>query len=140
LKTRFSSLVKIKKNKMQESETSLSKANSLLSQAQKALEDSYHFLGDIEAPHSGKMSQFLASRSLVASQRDLIQKNKEWVSYAQNQVQATKEQLKKDMIDYEKFNYLEVEEVKKIIKKQKEKESKDLDEIALITFGRKDNR
>ena len=61
----------------------------------------------------------------------LIEKNKKWVDFAYSQLVQAKEQLKKDMIEYEKFNYLEVQEMKHIIKKQKEKESKDLDEVII---------
>ena len=66
-------------------------------------------------------------------------KNKEWINFANSQLLQAKKQLKKDMIEYEKFNYLEVQEIKKIIKKQKEQEAKDLDEVALMTYSKKDN-
>ena len=42
------------------------------------------------------------------------------------------------MIEYEKFKYLELEEMKKAIKKQKIEEIKQLDEVALMTYGQKD--
>jgi len=139
MKTRFSSLVKLKKNKMQESESALSKANMILNNAKEALENSYTSLNDIHEPQTGTMSQFLANRTLLSSQRDLINHNKEWVRYAQNQITQAQTQLKKDMIEHEKFKYLELEEIKKIIKKQKEKESKDLDEVALMTYSKREN-
>lgn len=137
MKTRFSSLVTLKKNKMQASEQALSKANMVLNNAKSALESSYTSLNDIEEPKAGSMSQLLATRTLLTSQRGLISHNKEWISYAQTQLVQAKEQLKKDMIEHEKFKYLELEEVKKIIQKQKEQETKDLDEVALMTFSQK---
>jgi len=139
LKTRFTSLVTLKKNKMQESEQVLSKANLALNNAKSALEESYTFLNDIEEPKSGTISSLLANRVLLSSQRNLINKNKEWINFAQKQLEQAKEQLKKDMIEHEKFKYLELEEIKKIIKKQKEQEAKDLDEVALMTYAQKDN-
>jgi len=137
MKTRFSSLVKLKKNKMQESEQVLSKANITLNNARVELENSYASLNDIEEPKVGTISSLLATRTLLSSQRSLINKNKEWINFAQTQLLQAKEQLKKDMIEYEKFNYLEVEEIKKVIKKQKEQEAKDLDEVALMTYAQK---
>jgi len=137
MKTRFSSLVTLKKNKMQASEQALSKANMVLNNAKSALESSYTSLNDIEEPKAGSMSQLLATRTLLTSQRGLISHNKEWISYAQTQLVQAKEQLKKDIIEHEKFKYLELEEVKKIIQKQKEQETKDLDEVALMTFSQK---
>ena len=41
------------------------------------------------------------------------------------------------MIEYEKFKYLDLQEIKKIIKKQKMLEAKELDEVALMTYARK---
>ena len=139
MKTKFSSLVKLKKNKMQESEQVVSKANVALQNAKMALEEAYESLGDIQEPQGGMISSLLATRALLASQRSLIEKNKKWVDFAYSQLVQAKEQLKKDMIEYEKFNYLEVQEMKHIIKKEKEKESKDLDEVALMTYTQKDN-
>ena len=86
------------------------------------------------------MSKLLASRSLLDSQRDLIVHNQEWVTFAQKQVESAKGQLKLDMIEHEKFKYLELIEIKKIIKKIKLQEAKELDEIALMTHTRKDNK
>ncbi|MEO1954247.1 MAG: flagellar FliJ family protein, partial [Campylobacterales bacterium] len=84
-------------------------------------------------------SALLANRALLSSQRELINKNKEWMQFAQKQLNQAKQQLKKDMIEHEKFKYLELEEIKKIVKKQKQKEAKDLDEVALMTFAQKDS-
>ena len=137
MKTKFSSLVTLKKNKMQDSEQVLSKANIALNNAKSALESSYASLNDIEEPQTGSMSSLLATRTLFASQRNLINKNKEWINFAQTQLLQAKEQLKKDMIEHEKFKYLELEEIKKVIKKQKEQEAKDLDEVALMTYAQK---
>jgi len=137
MKTRFSSLVTIKKSTMQKSEKGLQSANADLSNATTALELSYNSLKDVEPPRTGTMSQMLASRTLLDSQRALIVHNKEWVNFAQKQVESAKEKLKLDMIEHEKFKYLELEEVKKVLKERKIKEAKDLDEVALITHSKK---
>ena len=122
---------------MQKSERLVQKANADLSTATKALEVSYESLKDVEAPSSGTIGDLLASRTLLDSQRGLIKHNSEWVSYAKNQVDIAREQFKKDTMEHEKFKYLELEEIKKEIKKLQEKEAKDLDEVALMTFDRK---
>ena len=134
--TKFSSLVKLKKNKMQKSEELLQKANIDLNSATKALEESYSFLGDFEEPQSGSISQLIASKTLLSAQRDVIEHNKSWIDFAQNQVRVAKQQLKTDMIEYEKFKYLETQEIKKMLDAKRVQEMKDLDEIALITFGK----
>ncbi|MDD5372915.1 MAG: flagellar export protein FliJ [Sulfurimonas sp.] len=137
MKTRFSSLVKLKKNTMQKSEEILQKANIDLNSASTALESSYLSLKELESPSSGTVGEMLASRVLFHSQMDTINHNKEWVGFAANQVAQAKKQLKLDMMEHEKFQYLEFEEIKEELKKRKLKEAKDLDEIALMTYTRK---
>jgi len=125
---------------MQKSERALQGANTDLNSARVALELSYSSLNGLEVPQSGTMSDMLATRTLLDSQRGLIQHNKEWMGFAKNQVTQAKEQLKSDMIEHEKFKYLELEEIKKVLKEQKIKEAKDLDEVALMTHSKKNNK
>ena len=134
MKSRFTPLVKIKKSAMQRSEQFMQRANVNLNSASTALELSYGSLKNVDSPQKGSMSEMLASRALLASQREVINHNKGWVAFAKNQVIQVKTQLKTDMIEYEKFQYLELQEIKTELKKISVKEAKDLDEIALITY------
>jgi len=138
VQTRFTSLVKLKKSTVQKSERVVQKANADLNSAAIALKISYDSLKDVEAPASGTMLDFLASRTLLDSQRGIIKHNSEWVNFAKNQVKVAREQLKLDTIEQEKFKYLELEDIKKEIKKIKIQEAKDLDEVALMTYANKD--
>ena len=140
MKTRFSSLVTIKKNTMEKSERLMQTANKNLQNAKAALEESLALLNDIHTPQTGNMSEFLANRSLLDSQRSLIEHNEGWVAYADKEVLAAKEQLKLAMIEYEKFKYLELQEIEKILKAQKIQEAKDIDEVALMTHTKKRDR
>lgn len=137
MKTRFSSLVSVKKNIMQKSERLLQTANKNLLNAKIALQDSLGLLQNIITPKEGSMAEFLANRSLLDSQRSIIEHNEGWVEYAQKEVLEAKEQLKRDMIEYEKFKYLELQEIEKILKEQKIQEAKDLDEVALMIHAKK---
>ena len=137
MKTRYSSLVTLKKSTMQKSEQALERANIDLYTARNELQLSYNLLNTLQAPNIGSMSEMISSRSLMQSQRGVIKKNIEWIEFATQQAKLAKEQLKSDMIEYEKFNYLELEEIKKKLKEIKMQEAKDLDEIALITYAKK---
>ncbi len=137
MKTRFTSLVTIKKSTVDKSERVVQNANNDLKNSQKALEVAYTSLGEIKSPSSGNISQLLASRTLINSQRNEITHNKEWVNYASSQLISAQTQLKLDMVEYEKFKYLELEEIRKILKQQKLAEAKELDEIALMTYSKK---
>ncbi len=140
MNTRFSALVKIKKSEMQKKEQLVQRANADLNSALMALELSRNAMQDIETPSKGFMSSFLQTRTLLDSGRHLIEHNKEWAQFAQEQVQKAQEALKKSMIEYEKFNYLELEEIKKIMQAKKLEEAKSLDEVALMTHQRKSKK
>ncbi len=138
MKTRFSSIVKYKHSKMQEDEATLQKALARLQNAKEELVRSIAGLEELQAPREGNIQNFLASRSLLDAQFRLIEKNKEWVAFEEAQVEAAREELKKSMIEYEKFKYLEAEEIKKMQKALALKESKRLDELAMISFNQKE--
>ncbi len=139
MNTRFSSLVTIKKNAMEKSERVVQNANKDLDSAKKALENAYTSLNSMASPQSGTMAQLLANRTLFNSQRHQITHNQEWINYSSSQLETAQKELKSAMIEYEKFKYLELEEIKKILKKQKIEEAKELDEIALMTYKQKNN-
>ena len=140
MKTRYTSLVNVKKNIVQKSERTLQLANANLKNAQKALTSSFNSLGEITSPQEGQISDLLSSRMLFDAQRNEIKHNEEWVDFAKHEIRKAKEELKYNMIEYEKFNYLEIEEIKRIIKEQQIAEAKELDEIALLTFSNKKNK
>lgn len=137
MNTRFSSLLTLKKNKVQQSERLLQRANADLNAASSHLQASYNSLDEVKFPKHGDVSVFLASRTLFSAARDSINHNKEWVEFAKKQVSLAREKLKSDMIEHEKFKYLELEEIKKILLQQKRQEAKDLDEVALMTYSKK---
>ncbi len=140
MKTRFSSLVAIKKDAMQKRERELQQALQNHERAKEALHKSLKELQNIEQPNSGSISQLLANRTLLSRQRAIIQHNEEWLEFTKNEVQKVKETLKEAMIEYEKFKYLELQEIEKVLKAQKQAEVKRLDEIALMTFGKKETK
>ena len=137
MKTRYSPLVSVKKNIMQKSERAVQSANSNLHSANEALKTSLLELHTIETPQTGNIQEFLSARTLLDVQRDMIKQNEEWIVFALQEIKEAKEQLKKDSIEYEKFNYLELEEIKRVMKERKIQEGKDLDEVALMTYGMK---
>ena len=135
MKTRYTSLLSVKKNIMQKSERVLQSANANLNNAQIALQLSFESLDEIDSPKIGRISDFLSSRMLLDTQRSVIRHNKEWVGFAKKEIKNAKEQLKLDMMEYEKFNYLELEEVNKVLKLRKIAEAKELDEVARMTYS-----
>jgi len=140
MKTRYSSLVTLKKSAVQASEQALQSANATLNTATMELQLAYNLLDTIKPPQTGSISELTSSRTLMESQRGVIKHNQEWIRFAKEQVELAKVKLKADMIEYEKFHYLELEEIKKKLKEIKIQEAKDLDEVALMTYSKKNEK
>ena len=140
MKTRYSPLVSVKKNIMQKCERVLQNANANLESAQEALKNSLLELHTIETPQTGNIQELLSARSLLDAQRNVITHNEDWMRFAEHEIAEAKEQLKFANIEYEKFNYLELEEIKKILKEKKIQEAKDLDEVALMSYDMKQKK
>ncbi len=137
MKTRFTPLVKIKKGAMDKCENELSIANKNLQNAHISLDEAYNELKKTSLPNSGTISMMLQVKTLQESQRNLIEEKKSWLNFAKEQHQSAKELLKKSSVEYEKFKYLELDEIKKNLKKLAQQEAKDMDEVALMGYMRK---
>ena len=140
MKTRYTALVNVKKNIMQHSERVLQSANANLQSAKEALKSSLLELKTIETPQTGNIQEFLSARTLLDAQRSVIIHNEEWINFAQREINQAKEELKLASIEYEKFNYLELEEIKKVLKAKQLQEAKDLDEVALMSYDMKQKK
>ncbi|MDD2356904.1 MAG: flagellar export protein FliJ [Thiovulaceae bacterium] len=139
MKTRYTPLLKLKKNELDKCERELQKANHTLLSAKNSLHDAYLLLATLELPCSGTIQEMLSARSFISTQREIVKDKKNWVEFAQEQVTLAIGKLKLSNIEYEKFKYLDFEEIKKIIQLRTLQEAKDLDEIALMTHNKKGN-
>lgn len=135
--TRYSSLLSVKKNIVQQKERGVQAANLRLQNAEQSLQTSYDDLAEIKSPQQGRINDFLANRVLLDSQRALIKHNEARLEYARKDLEDLKQELKLAMVEFEKFKYLDFKEKEKLLEKQRLKEVKELDEIALIGHSRK---
>ncbi len=141
MKTRFTPLVKIKKNDLDKCERDLLKANRDKENALSALNEAYSQLKKISIPTDGKISDMLQERAILQIQRDIIKQKQEWLEFASNQVEQFKKVLNNLAIEYEKYKYLETQEIQQILQKRSKEEMKLLDESALHSYMyRQENR
>ncbi len=134
MQTRFTQLVKYKNNEMQKCERELLRLNNELSEAKEQLKLAYDILHQLQIPQEGDIQTFLQSRITLAIQRDVIKKRSDDIEKINYHITQAKESLKSSMIEYEKFKYLETQQIKKLVKKRMLQESKELDDAALQTF------
>lgn len=120
-------------------EKSVSSCHETISIIKKKIEDSYNELRTLEIPRSGDFSFFRQMQDLKHRIQDEIGFNKYNLQMAENALIKAMQQLKTANIEHEKFKYLETNEIEKILKAQKLQEAKNLDEVALMMFNRKNN-
>jgi flagellar biosynthesis chaperone FliJ len=118
-------------------ELSVASSHATISQLKQMIESSYTQLRNLEIPQGGNFSLFRQMQLLKHRIQDEISFNKYNLQIAQNALAKAMQQLKTANIEHEKFKYLETSEIEKVLKAQKLKESKALDEVALMMFNNK---
>ncbi len=119
-------------------EKSVQSCHQTIALIKKKIEASYAELRSLEMPQGGDFSLFRQMQLFKHRVQDEIGFNKYNLQMAENALKKAMQQLKTANIEHEKFKYLETNEIEKILKAHKLKEAKDLDEVALMTFNRKD--
>lgn len=137
MKTQYTALVKIKKERLDMMERSVQSCHQTISQIEQKIEASYHELRSMEIPQGGDFSLFRQMQLLKHRIQDEIQFNKYNLQTAENALKKAMQQLKTANIEHEKFKYLETNEIEKVLKEQKRKEAKALDEVALMAYARR---
>jgi len=135
MKTRFTPLVKLKKDAMDKCENELQQAHFALSEARTALEAARRELESAAQPRSGSVSALQQSRALIGVQRAIVTRESDRVATAQAAVERAREALKQAMIEHEKFKYLEADAIKRYLLEQKRRSERDLDEIAVQNYS-----
>jgi len=120
-------------------EKSVQSCHQTIKTIKEKIEASYNELRSMQIPKDGDFSLFRQVQLLKQRVQDEIGFNKHNLAMAENALLKAMQQLKTANIEHEKFKYLETNEIEKVLKAQKLKEAKDLDEIALIAFNRNNN-
>ncbi len=134
MKSKYTPLVKLKKKELDKCEQEVIKANRAFQDATNALEDSYLFLATLSLPSSGSIGELLQIQSIITAQHQTIEENTQALAMTTAHQLQTKRRFKKAMIEYEKFNYLQTQELNAYQAKIKKEEAKMLDEIGVITY------
>lgn len=101
------------------------------------LKAEYELLMHINQPTSGTITEYKSTQLLINRQREIINESTQRVQDVKEALLLAKKSQKEAYIEFEKYKYLESEELKKMLKEIKIKEAKDLDEVALQAFMNK---
>ncbi|HEX5330662.1 flagellar export protein FliJ [Sulfuricurvum sp.] len=133
-KSRYEPLVKLKKKALDTAERALISANNALASATEKLNTSYEELSQMSLPTQGSVGEFTQAAAMIHAQHQTIERCKQALLSAEHRQHQMRERFKAAMIDYEKFKYLEVQEMNAALKHLKTQEAKMLDEIGTMTY------
>jgi len=136
VKSKYTPLVKLKKKGLDRCESDLILANNAFLYASTALDSAYALLSTLSLPTNGSVNELIQAQAMIQAQHDEIQRCADALVYAQQQQLQMQHQFKSAMIEYEKFNYLEVQEAHEHLARMKKEEAKMLDEIGIMTYKR----
>jgi flagellar export protein FliJ len=135
-KSRYEPLVKLKKKSLDSAERDLIGANNALSSASDKLSHAYTALSHMTLPTKGSVGEFSQATAMIHAQHQSIDEYQRVFQEAQQKQILMRERFKVARIDFEKFKYLEVQEMNAYAKMLKDKEAKMLDEIGTMTYKR----
>jgi len=134
IKTKFDSLVKLKKLKLDEKEKELTKLNNQILKAYEELKKIEEETKQFEYPKSGNFALITQFKMMQNAMFNQLKEKQNHINFLENQKNILANQIKELSLEYEKMKYLQAEEIKKYIKKLKQKEAKEMDEIALMLY------
>lgn len=137
--SKFTPLTKLKKEQLEEQRRLLLHANNTIRTLEEELILSENELLSQEMPSQGSISLFTQYTTLTQACHDQIIKRKDAIYYAKQERHKVEASVKKAYIEYEKFNYLQVEEEKAHKAKIKKDEALQLDEVAIMGYNAKNN-
>lgn len=141
MKTKYSSVLKVKKQALDKAESTLSKARNRQRQSELELELALKQYEEIKLPSSGSVQNLRQSLEFLDVARVFKEEKKQRVELSKKEVAHYQMLYKKANLEYEKIKYLESEELKELQKKLKKEEEKFIDEIAISRhfYGDKTN-
>ncbi len=132
MKTKFDSVVKIKKQEVEKIERNIEKINSSILMLKNKITNLKQSLNSLSLPQNGNFSiiqQINLQKNILL---DEIKNYENQINFLENRKSELIKELKKANIEYEKMKYLQNEEIKKQIKQKRLQEAKKIDEIAIM--------
>lgn len=134
MKSRYEPLVKLKKQALDKAEQALMNANNELTLSNAALDNAYSQLSFLISPQHGSIGELFQAQMIAQAQHREIESCRLRVNQAHMNQDKAREAFRFSRIEFEKFNYLEVQEIEMMVAKVKYEEAKMLDEIGTMTY------
>lgn len=135
--SKFSQVLKIKKQKLDDIEIRLFNARASKTSLEGELAQKKQELGKEEFPKSGNFALLQSVLAVHEAMLGEISRLKEQILMAQNQINQLETLHKEAFKDHEKIKYLHENEVKLMLDKIKKKTAAELDEISVMGYFRR---
>ncbi|RDU61709.1 flagellar export protein FliJ [Helicobacter sp. MIT 14-3879] len=133
MKTKFSKILKLKQDILNKIEREILEVNNLISLKKQEILKLNSSINDFTSPKEGKLfSDFLAFRELISNIRYKIKEEQNLLEMLESRKIDTLKRYNTAKIEYEKINYLHLDEVKIMIDKIKRIEQNELDEFGRV--------
>lgn len=134
MKSKFDSLLKALKQKLQTCELSIAQINQQITQKQEEIRELSILLSQVQIPVSGNALLFRESYEGKRVYLEMIDACGLEISNLKNQKKKKQEEYKEQSLELEKIQYLWNKEMQEKLKLLKAREQKELDEIAVMRF------
>lgn len=134
MKSRYEPLVKLKKQALEKAEQRLMSANTEVTVSAAALANAYAELSLLSSPQNGSIGELFQAQMILQAQHREIEACHLRIERARINQHTAREAFRFSRIEFEKFNYLELQEVEAMMAKVKQEEAKMLDEIGTMTY------
>lgn len=140
-KTKFSQILKVKKQALEKIEIDLTKSRNKLAMLKNNLSVLLLQISSHEFPKKGTNVELRANLAILQAYKNEKDALNEKINLTDKEILHFEHLYKKAYLEYEKIKYLEEEEIKKSIAKAKKQEQIMLDELATQRFTyTKENR
>ncbi|MCR4941508.1 MAG: flagellar export protein FliJ [Campylobacter sp.] len=137
--SKFTSIVRVKKQALQKAELNLVRARNSLTRLSHDLDEARKEAANITIPKSGNASVLSQSMQFFRVLNQNINQIKENIELRQKEIVHFTNLYKNANIEHEKVKYLEQEDIKMQLKQKKRVEEHALDEFATMKFARDKN-
>lgn len=137
MNSKFTPIVKVRKQQMDRVETLLAKARYKKQEISTKLEATCKEIAQMEVPKEGSitlMSFFRESLAILRKEKDDLERR---LKISTDEVSQLQDKYKRALREYEKIKYLEEQDFEKWIKKLNRQEQLDMDEVSTMLFANK---
>jgi len=138
MKSKFADIVKIRKRKVDELQDSLARVEFQISQLKGEIEQLIYALHHEEIPSNGTINELLALQEVKKAYKIEIENKRAYLSNLMQARHNIIEALRLANMEFEKMKYLQDSEVAQHKTMLRQKEAKELDEIAVLLYNNRD--